>query len=166
MRQTGGCGIGSVMIALDANFIIRAVMGPVTVHDRPMMESARAFFRLVDAGNEEFTTSEAVIAEVVFILHSPRHLNTARQDVVARIKPLLELPGCRMPTKRRTVRALDRWSAMPAISFVDALVAELALEHGGGLGTFDRRLARMPGVTAWQPPTSATAATELNNGTT
>lgn len=152
------------MIPLDANFIIRAVVAPVTAHDRPMMETVRAFFRLVAAGEEAFTTSEAVIAEVVFILHSPRHLNAPRQDVVTRLKPLIELPGCRMPAKQRTVRALDRWGSTPTISFVDALTAELALEQGGVLGSFDRRLARVPGVTVWQPPSSQPDQNDAHNG--
>lgn len=71
-----------------------------------------------------------------------------------------------MPAKRRTVRALDRWGATPAISFEDALAAELALEYGGNLGTFDRRLARVPGVVVWQPPASGGEATGTSNGTT
>jgi predicted nucleic acid-binding protein len=152
------------MVVLDADFFITALAGPLTAHDQAGMATAKSFFAMVDAGQETFTTSDAVIAEVVFILHSVRHLNLQHGGVASHLKPLLDMPGCRVPAKRRLQRALDRWASTSALSCVDALAVELALDHGGALGTFDRRLGQVPGVTTRRPPASP-GSTGSANGT-
>jgi predicted nucleic acid-binding protein len=142
------------MTVIDANYFLRAIVRPQTPHDVQLATTAQTLFRLAAIGQETFTTNDAVIAEVVFILHSPRHYNLPRPDVSARLKPILSLSGCKLPQKTRVLRAFTLWEGTPSISFVDALTATQALDLGVALGSFDRRLGRVPGITLWQPPAS------------
>jgi predicted nucleic acid-binding protein len=119
-----------------------------------MAATAAALFRLVRAGDETFVISDAVVAEVLFILSSKRHYAVPRADAAALLKPLLQLPGCRMPRKGLCLVALDLWTASPNLSFVDALVATYADRLGAPLATFDADLARVPGIVTWAPPAS------------
>lgn len=140
------------MIVVDANCFLRYVVQPTTTRDRSTAEATAALFRLAKEGREAFTTSDAVIAEVVFILSSARHYNVPRPDVVALLKPILRLRGCKLPGKRRCLRALDLWAESPRLSFVDALVAITARDLGVPVASFDTELGRVPGLTAWVPP--------------
>jgi predicted nucleic acid-binding protein len=140
------------MIVVDANNFLRVIVQPQTPQDIQQATTARTLFRLAATGQETFITNEAIVAEVVFILSAKGHYNLPRPDVVARLKPFLTLPSCKLPDKTRVLKALDLWEGRPSISFVDALTATMALDLGVDLGTFDRRLARVPGVTVWQPP--------------
>ena len=107
----------------DANVFLRYLVEPATPRDRLNAETAWIFFQLVQEGQETFTTSEAVIAEVVFILSSKRHYALPRDEVAERLKPLLELTGCEVPRKELCLAALDLWTERPELSFVDALGA-------------------------------------------
>jgi predicted nucleic acid-binding protein len=137
---------------VDANYVLRFLVQPATPEDQTMRATAAALFRRVRAGEESITTTDAVIAEVVFILSSRRHYNRPRVDVAALLRPLLQLPGFRLSGKRRCLRALDLWAARPGLSFVDALVVVRAQELRTPLTSFDAELARIPGVTLSEPP--------------
>ena len=154
------------MIVVDANYFLRVAVQPQTRQDVQQAATARALFRLAATGQETFITTDAIVAEVVFILSSKAHYNLPRADVAARLKPFLTLPGCRLPDKTRILKALDLWESKPSISFVDALTATMAIDLGVDLGSFDRRLARVQGVTVWQPPAPTAGPTDTGNGTT
>ncbi len=139
------------MIVVDANSFLRYILRAETDADKTMFEAASALFRLAQAGEESFITSEAVVAEVVFILSSKRHANLPRRDVAALPRPLLGLRGCAIPHKSRVLRALDLWVAYERISFVDALMAAYAIEFDVPLASFDRGLAQTSGVSIWSP---------------
>lgn len=115
-----------------------------------MAETAKTLFLRVSEGEDVFTTTDAIIAEVVFALQ--RHYGLSRPDVTTRLKPVLQLRGCKLPTKRLCVRALDLWEVTPKISFVDALAAVQAQDANRSLATFDKNLTKVPGVTIWEPP--------------
>jgi predicted nucleic acid-binding protein len=138
------------MIVLDANFFLRAIVAPVTPQDMVMHRDTTAFFLRARTGAERFTTTDAVVAEVVFAL--VRHYRLPRPDIVARLGPLLSITGCRLPTRSWCLAALDLWEVAPKLSFVDALAAVQARETGYPLATFDQDLARTAGVQLWQPP--------------
>ena len=140
------------MTVADANYFLRYLVRPATPQDQVMSQTAATFFRLVQTGRGTFTTTDAVVAEVVFILSSKRRYGVPRADVVARLKPLLRLPGCKRPQKRLCLRALDLWMSEPRLSFVDALGAVHAQALRVPLASFDAALARVPGLTLWQPP--------------
>jgi predicted nucleic acid-binding protein len=146
------------MTIVDANYFLRSFVRPATAQDRVMAQAATTLFQRVKAGQETMLVTDAVVAEVVFILASKRHYQLPRLDVVARLTPVLQLRGCKLTRKRFVLRALDLWAVSPKISFVDALSATYAQELGSPLASFDTDLGKVPGITLWQPPTSGTTA--------
>ena len=134
------------MIFVDASVFLRYLVQPVTPQDQISERQAAALFALVDTGAVEVTTSEAILAEVAFILTSPRHYGAPRSVAAAGLKALLRPRGCRMPAKELALRALDLWVAHPVLSFPDALGAASSSLRGYELATFDIALSRTPGV--------------------
>lgn len=134
------------MIFVDANCYLRYLTEPATPQDRINQQRARALFELVNAGVVEVTTSDAVLAEVVFILTSPRHYDGERMLAAASLKSLLRQRGCRMPAIDASLLALDVWVDHPKLSFPDALSAAYSMSRGYELATFDGPLSRTPGV--------------------
>ena len=137
------------MIFIDAGLFVRYLVQPVTPLDRINERRAAALFALVDSGAAEVTTSEAILAEVAFILTSPRHFGAPRSMAAAGFKALLRPRGCRMPAKDVSVRALDVWVAPPILSFPDALGAAFSALRGDELATLDTAQSRTPGATAY-----------------
>jgi predicted nucleic acid-binding protein len=140
------------VIVVDANYFLRAIVRPATPQDAVMAQTATTLFERVKTGEDTIFVSDAVVAEVVFILSSKRHYGLPRIDVVARLAPMLQLNGCRLIRKRVVLRALDLWGGAPKLSFVDALGATYAQELGRPLASFDADLGKVPGITLWQPP--------------
>ena len=101
---------------VDTNIFIRYL-----TKDDP--EKAAACYRLFEQANHneiELTTSESIIAEIVFILSSKRLYNVSRHDVRIRLYPLISLPGLKLANRRQYLRALDLFSDN-TIDFEDAL---------------------------------------------
>jgi predicted nucleic acid-binding protein len=134
------------MIFLDANIFVRHLVRPSTSQDQTYQQRAAALFDLVDAGTTEVTTSEATLAEVAYILTSPRHYGTSRETAADGLKALLRPPACRMPSKDMSLLALDIWVDHPKLSFPDALAAAYSMVRGYELATFDAALSRTSGV--------------------
>ncbi|MDP9365981.1 MAG: PIN domain-containing protein [Chloroflexota bacterium] len=139
------------MTFVDTNYFLRGLVRPETPRDEVMAREAAALFRRAERGEEEITTSDAVLAEVAFVLSSPRQYNRPPDDIAARLKPILELRGFRLPQKRVVLRALDIWAASPRLGFVDALTASYAQEPGATLATFDSDFDDLPGITRYRP---------------
>jgi predicted nucleic acid-binding protein len=139
------------MIVVDANVIVRLLIGPQSATDEPLCAAAAALFRAVAAGRQDVTTNEAVVAEVVFVLHNRRQYDVPRPEVAERFRVVLDLPRFRLPNKHVVIAALDRWAATPSLSFVDVLTTLQAEEAGTMLATFDAAMARHAGVPLWRP---------------
>lgn len=139
------------MIFVDANVFLRAFVHPTTPRDQAWAREAIDLFRAVRAGQEELTTSDAVLAEVAFVLASPRQYGLAPADIAARLKPILVLRGCRAAQKGVWLRALDIYESLPALGFVDALSVAYAERPGVVLATFDSDFDTIPGITRWRP---------------
>lgn len=108
---------------VDTNIFIRYLT-------RDDAEKAAACYRLLEQarqGTVTLTTSESVLAEVVFILSSKRLYNLARQDIRIRLYPLVMLTGLKLPRRQVFLRALDLYAAN-TIDFEDALSAA-HMEH-------------------------------------
>lgn len=138
------------MIFVDANYFLRYLVQPVTAQDRINERRAAALFALVDEDAMEVTTSEAILAEVAFILTSPRHYAAPRSMAASGLKALLRARGFRMAAKDMALLALDLWVAHPVLSFPDALGAAYSASRGYELATFDTALSRTPGVIAYR----------------
>jgi len=137
------------VIFVDSSTFLRHLARAVTPQDGVNARRAAALFDAVADGAAEMTTSEAILAEVVYILWHPRHYGASRPIVTAALKALLLQQGCRLPEKRICLHALDVWEANPKLDFPDAIGAAYSELHGHELATFDGALARTPGVNAY-----------------
>ena len=136
------------MIFLDTNILIRYL----TQDDPEKTHACLALLQRIQAG-EEATTSEVVIAEVAFVLSSPRQYKLAHADVSARLRPVLLLRGLKVPNKRRVLRALDLYATYPQLDFEDCLtVAQIEQQGITTLMSYDRGFDRVPGINRQEPP--------------
>jgi predicted nucleic acid-binding protein len=142
------------VILLDANVFLRYLTEPVTPEDERAHQTATALFQMIESGQESFTTSDAVLAEVIYILSAKRHYGVPRLEVTKLLKPILELRGCRLPRKRSILHALDVWNSRPKLSFVDALMVVSAEHLELPLASFDGEVNRVLGHRRWQPVNS------------
>lgn len=102
---------------VDTNIFIRYL----TSDDPQKSAACRAFWQQVAKGQETATTTEVVIAEICYILSSPRLYHLGHDDIAARLRPLLILPGLKLPHQRSFLRALDLYALHPFLDFEDAL---------------------------------------------
>ncbi len=128
---------------VDANIFIRYL----TRDDPEKAAACRRLFEQAKLGQVRLTTSEAVIAEVVFVLSSKRLYNLSRQEIRARLYPLVSLSGLKMVSSRSCLRALDLYGSNN-IDFEDALtIAEMERRKIAELYSYDRDFDQVPGHT-------------------
>jgi predicted nucleic acid-binding protein len=131
------------MQLVDANIFIRYLTRDDSV-------KAAACYRLLEqAKNNQvaLTTSEAVIAEVVFVLSSKRLYHLSPQDVRIRLYPVLSLPGLKLTHRRQILRALDLFSSNQ-IDFEDALSVAMMERQGiSEIYSYDEDFDRIHGST-------------------
>jgi predicted nucleic acid-binding protein len=133
---------------LDANILLRYL----TRDDVVKADACYALLQRVRSGQEEITTCEAVIAEVVYVLSSPAIYRIGREDIRARLLPILALPGLKLPHKRTYLQALELYVAHPRLDFEDALiVAHMERQHVGALLSYDRDFDRVSTITLQEP---------------
>jgi predicted nucleic acid-binding protein len=138
------------VIFVDANVFLRHLLQPGTPHDQINAQRAAELFRQAEAGTREITTSDAILAEVVFILSDARHYNFPRSDVQIGVASLLRSRGLKLNAKGACLRALELWVAYPKLSFPDALGAAYTELGGFELATFDAALSRIPELTPYR----------------
>lgn len=140
------------MIFLDTNIILRALSQASEPAVKRMNDTAADLFRLAEQGAVEVTTSDAVIAEVAFILTAKAHYQLAVSDAAGRMSGLLQLRGVKLRDKAFVLGAFEIWENNPKLGFVDALTASYAMQSGTELATFDSDFDAFPGIVRWQPP--------------
>ncbi len=141
------------MIFLDANFFLRYLVAPDGPDNQARHDIAAALFEAIELGEEEATTSEAALAEVAFILASKRQYNLPTADIAAYLSPIIRLPNLRLPRGRKGLylRALEIWSELSRLGFVDALTAATVEGSELRLATFDTDFDSLPNIRRWQP---------------
>lgn len=135
----------------DANIFLRYLAQPVTAVDHTRFAACSALFARVDRGAETITTSEAVLAEVLYVLTSPRQYGLTAVDAAARLEPVLAMRGLRLPGKRLYRTALAIFAAHPALGFEDSLIAAQLQHSGGRLLSYDSDFDRIPGIAREEP---------------
>ncbi len=132
---------------IDANIFIRHL-----TRDDP--EKAQACFDLflrAERNEIKLTTSEAVIAEVVYVLSSKQLYNLPREQIRGLLRPLLSLPGLKLAPRRMYLRALDLYATYP-IDFEEALlVAQMERQKVTEVYSYDRDLDQVDGITRLEP---------------
>ncbi|RME81859.1 MAG: PIN domain-containing protein, partial [Caldilineae bacterium] len=95
--------------------------------------------------------TETIIAEVVYVLSSPRLYNLSHEAIRQRLTPLLTLPGLRMPKRAIVLRALELYEAQD-VDFEDALTVA-HMEHLGieEIISYDRGFGRFAQITCIEP---------------
>jgi predicted nucleic acid-binding protein len=142
------------MIFLDANVFLRYLLRPVDPMNTAKHDVAAALFTAMERGEVEVTTSEAVIAEIAFVLTSRRQYNLPVQTVTALLAPILRLPALKLPRvqKLRYLRAIEIWADHPRLGFVDALTAAIVEQSDMLLATFDADFDGFSNINRWEQP--------------
>lgn len=133
---------------IDANVLLRYL----TRDDPEKAAASYALLMRLRAGTEVVVTSEAIIAEVTYVLASPRLYNLPHDGIAARLFPVLRLRGLRLPHKRTVLDALAIYADAPQLDFEDAL----AVAHMRRLGireivSYDRDFDRVAGIVRQEP---------------
>lgn len=139
------------MIFLDANILLRALTRSADPAVQRMNQRAGELLRQAERGEVEVTTSDAVIAEVAFILTAKAHYQLPVADAAGRLAAILRLRGVKVREKRTVLRALELWAEHPQLGFVDALTASYAQQTGIQLATFDTDFDVFSDIARWQP---------------
>jgi predicted nucleic acid-binding protein len=136
-----------VSVFVDTYVFIRAV----TKDDLAKARDCFALFRRARRGDIELHTSEAIVAEVIFVLTSRRIYSQPRRQVARALGPFLENPVLRIDHKQFVVAAVARW-AQSNLDFEDCLAIEHAIrEDGGDLYSDDRDLDGIAGIQRLEP---------------
>jgi predicted nucleic acid-binding protein len=140
-------------VFLDANVFLRYLVAPASPETQAMRDFAAELFAAIARGDEEGATSEAVIAEVAFVLTSPRQYRLSPAAAAELLAPILRTRGLHvLPThKRHCLRALDLWAEHPRLDFVDALTVSTVQENGMRLATFDGDFDAFSNIERWRP---------------
>jgi predicted nucleic acid-binding protein len=144
---------------VDTNIFIRYL----TQDDPDKSAACLAFFNDVRDEKVEATTCEAVISEVVYVLASRISYQLPRADIRARVLPVLNLRGLKLPHRRVYLRALDLYVDHPSLDYEDALcVAHMEREEIQEIVSYDRDFDRLSDITRSEPTTPKSA--ESPNG--
>ena len=101
---------------IDTNIFLRYL----TQDDPVKTKACYTLFKQADDNEVSLTTSEAVIAEVVYVLASPKHYGLSREAVKECLYPLLSLRGLSLSYRKTYLRALDYY-ARYALDYEDCL---------------------------------------------
>jgi len=133
---------------VDTNLFIRHL-----TRDDP--QKAQACFDLfLKAQRDEvaLTTSESIVAEVVYVLSSKQLYNLPREQIRALLYPILLLKGFKLPQREIYLRALDFYAAHPSLDFEDVLaVAHMERQGIVELYSYDEDFDRVGGIRRLEP---------------
>ena len=132
---------------IDTNIFIRYL----TKDDPDKAQACFELFKQAATNQITLTTIEAVITEVVYVLSSKRTYNLARDEIRARLYPLLSVQGLQLPQRKTYLRALDLYT-VHQIDFEDALiVARMEQQKVNDLYSYDQGFDKISGITRHEP---------------
>ncbi len=133
---------------VDTNIILRYL----TRDDEAKAAACFALFQRANLGEEDLTTSEALMAEAVYVLSSPAHYRLSPAEIRDRLIPILALRGLKVRNKGIYLRALDLYAAYPALDFKDVLsVAHMENRHISEVFSYDSDFDQIVGVRRVEP---------------
>ena len=134
---------------LDTNVILRYL----TRDDPEKAEACYHLFQRTSNGQEILITSEAIIAEVVYVLSSPRAgYSLDRDEIRARMIPILMLRGLRLPQKHLYINALNIYASSTSFDFEDALaVAHMQHHNINEIISYDKDFDQIPNIQRHEP---------------
>ncbi len=133
---------------VDTNIFLRHLTGD----DPGKAKACLELFQKAQSGQITLTTSEIVIAEVVYVLSSTQAgYGLPPTEIRQRLYPLLLLPGLKLIHRKTYLRALDLYASHP-IDFDDALIAaQMERQKVAELYSYDRHFDRLPQLTRLEP---------------
>lgn len=132
---------------VNTNIFIRYLTGD----DPEKSGRCRQLFKLAQSGDAEITTSESVVAEVVYVLSSNQMYGLSRQEIYDRLYAILALQGLKLSHKRTYFRALQLYRDHN-IDFEDAMSAA-SMERQGidELYSYDQDFDKIETVSRIEP---------------
>ena len=132
---------------IDANIFIRFI-----ARDDPQKTQAcAALFQKANNNEITLTTTEAVIAEVVYVLSSKRLYNLPRDQIRALLYPLLIMRGLNLPSRKTYLRALDIF-ATSNLDYEDSIiVAQMERRKIDDLLSYDQGFDRHKSIKRTEP---------------
>lgn len=133
---------------IDANILLRYL-----TRDDPIKAAACfALLQRAQRGEEEITTFEAIIAEVVYVLSARSHYNLRPPEISARLRPVIELRGLRLPQKRSLLRALGLYVSHTFVYLENTIIAaRMERQEVTELYSCDGDFDRVRGVIRLEP---------------
>lgn len=132
---------------VDADVIVRLLTGD----DAGKQARAAALFERVEGGEIVLRTPPTTIADVVYVLTSPRLYALPRAQVAELLKVLVRLPGFAVDGREAVLGALDLF-ASTRLDFGDALIAaSMALDGADTVYSFDRDFDKLSGLRRREP---------------
>lgn len=133
---------------VDTNIFVRLL----TRDDPEKSSRCLEHFRRANRGEVELITSEAVVAETVYVLSSPVLYATPREDVANRLSSVLVGNGLRLHRKDAILGALQLYGSTN-LHFIDCLCVAHArretLPHA--VYSYDRDLDRIQDIRRLEP---------------
>ncbi len=127
------------MVALDTNVVVRILVGDDPVQTK---KAERAFVE--HAAGDGIFISLVVLAEVAWVLRAAYEWE--RPIIHGRLDRFVRTRGVSFEDLELVQAALEEYASGKA-ELADCLIVGKARSAGATLLTFDRRLARLPGVT-------------------
>ena len=133
---------------IDTNILVRLLARD----DRNKLKRCKELFRRANRGEIELTTSEAVIAETVFVLSSPRLYAMPREEIALLLGSLLGGNSLFVDRKSAVLDALELYGHSN-LHFVDCLGAAHARRAGlpHAIYSYDRELDLVPDIQRREP---------------
>lgn len=132
---------------IDTNIFLRHLTNDDLAKARRCFE----LFQKAKRNEISLTTSESVIAEVIYLLASKKVYNLNREEIVIRLRPLLNLPGLKVPYRNVFLRALEIYATY-TIDFEDALSkAHMERQKISDIYSYDADFEKLRGLIRIEP---------------
>lgn len=139
------------MVLLDANIFLRYLVAPSTPELERQHKASTFLFESLAADTAAASVSEAVLAEVFFVLTSAKTYDIAPPDAVAVVRPPLAMRGLKVVNREQIELALDLLSSRPTLGFDDCVLAARSVITKNPICSFDHHFDRLAGVRRVEP---------------
>ncbi len=132
---------------VDTNVFIRLL-----AQDDPVKtQRCLALFQRASRGEVQLFTSEAIVAEVVYVLSSPKLYRLPRAEITRLLRPVLMVGGLRVEHKRALLEALGLYE-QTTLDFEDCLaVKHVQRARLDGMYSYDRGFDRVTAIRRLEP---------------
>jgi len=132
---------------LDTTIFLRYL----THDDEQKYQACLELFQRAEQNQVSLVTTETVIAEVVYVLSSPKHYQLSRSQIQIALARLLILSGLKVPHRQVYLRALDLYTKH-TLGFEDCLaLAHMEQQHLTQLYSYDRGFDEVPKISRLEP---------------